>query len=131
MATTLVGEALNQGDEGMRAVAWVIKNRMVDPRWPDDCEKVCLQKYQFSCWNLSPWNLKNLHRMLMHTTKQTKEWRRAREIGEKVMTLESVDPTKGANHYHTISLLGTKKQPSWAEASKVTVQLNDHIFYKL
>jgi len=50
---TIWREAGGEGPEGMAAVAWVIHNRALSGRrmWPQDAEKVCLQAYQFSCWN--------------------------------------------------------------------------------
>ena len=48
---TVWREARNQGAAGMEAVTWVIYNRAASGPWPSNPEKVCLQAYQFSCWN--------------------------------------------------------------------------------
>lgn len=42
-----MGEAGNQGIDGMRYVISTILNRVDDSRFPDTIEKVCTQRYQF------------------------------------------------------------------------------------
>jgi len=32
-------------------IGWVIRNRKNDKRFPNSYKEVCLQPYQFSCWN--------------------------------------------------------------------------------
>ena len=46
---TVVGEAVGEGTQGQIAVAWVIRNRVRDPRWPNTIHDVCHQPYQFEC----------------------------------------------------------------------------------
>ena len=48
-ALTILGEARNQGQDGMRAVAQVILNRSKDRGIAPDA--VCMQQGQFDCWN--------------------------------------------------------------------------------
>lgn len=49
---TIWREACGEGYDGMLAVAWVIANRTREAKhWPTDAERVCLEPYQFSCWN--------------------------------------------------------------------------------
>jgi len=55
LGITIWREARSEGPEGMAGVANVILNRAnsLGRGWPPDAEKVCLQSYQFSCWNSS------------------------------------------------------------------------------
>jgi hypothetical protein len=53
-ARTLYGEGRNLNDDEIIKIAWVIRNRVNDngrENYPDQYADVCLQKYQFSCWN--------------------------------------------------------------------------------
>ena len=51
LAATTWAEARSEGEEGMRAVAHVIVNR-VGPRFGEDISTVVLAPKQFSSWNL-------------------------------------------------------------------------------
>ena len=49
VAITILAEARGEGDKGMGAVAAVIAQRAIDRK--QTWQKVCLAKWQFSCWN--------------------------------------------------------------------------------
>jgi hypothetical protein len=49
IAITILAEARGEGTEGMAAVAAVIAQRSIERK--QTFQKVCLAKYQFSCWN--------------------------------------------------------------------------------
>jgi spore germination cell wall hydrolase CwlJ-like protein len=124
---TLFGEASNQGEDGEIAVAWVVRNRMRDTRWPNTVAEVCLQRSQFSCWIAADWNTANLLRMLTAYLGKTQDFLQARSIAQWVFGgFTSLDPTHGANHYHTRDVV-----PTWRDPSKVTYEYRQHIFYKL
>ena len=59
LARTLIGEAENQGQRGMEAVAHVVLNRLEVSKykktfwWGNTIEEICLHPKQFSCWNYS------------------------------------------------------------------------------
>jgi hypothetical protein len=60
-ARTIWGEARGEGCLGMEAVAYVIRNRVRNPRWwGKDYSSVCLAHSQFSCWNQNDPNLPKL-----------------------------------------------------------------------
>jgi cbb3-type cytochrome oxidase subunit 3 len=53
-ARTLYGEGRSLTVTEIEKIAWVIRNRVEDngrENFPDSYKDVCLQKYQFSCWN--------------------------------------------------------------------------------
>jgi hypothetical protein len=61
MARTLWGEARGENEVGMSAVASVIMNRVSKGGWwGDSIDKVCLKKFQFSCWNQNDPNASKL-----------------------------------------------------------------------
>lgn len=50
---TLWGEARGEPDDGIRAVAHALLNRVADGRWGKTLAQVCLWPSQFSCWNVA------------------------------------------------------------------------------
>lgn len=114
VALTILAEARGEGLRGMAAVACVIaqraKERCITPK------EVCLQRKQFSCWNSG----KDLSYLL--DTPQAKH----ALYFEKHIDKMKQEVTGGANHYHA-----TYVKPYWADESKKTVQIGNHIFYKL
>jgi len=124
-ALTLIGEARSEGREGMTAVAWVIRNRVADARWPGNPRRVVLEKHQFSAWLEREANIGNLHTMA------TAGWadgiyREAHAIAAAVFAGLLDDPTDGATHYHT-----TAVEPAWADPEAETARVGDHVFYAL
>lgn len=124
-ALTLLGEARGEGEQGMTAVAWVIRNRVEDPRWPSIPAEVCKQPWQFSTWNKADWNLGNLH-LMAHADWDDETYRRAYAIAAQVFAGIVSDPTVGSNHYHAPSV-----SPSWATTETRVGSIGDHIFYRL
>lgn len=121
-ALTAWREARGEGEEGMRAVLWVIRNRMKDPakRWPQTVPGVCFQKAQFSCHMVSDPNASLWPRL-------DKSWDLARNLTGEVLEEGGDDPTKGANHYYATSITA----PVWADEAKATVTIGSHRFYRL
>ena len=123
---TLWGEARSEGFVGMRAVAEVILNRARDGRWPDSLAEVCMQPLQFSCWNKGDRN----HSPMMAVDLSDAAFFLARSAAAYALS-DDKDPTLGANHYFTRSLVGTRNQPSWYDEAKITTGVGAHIFLKL
>lgn len=139
VALTLWGEARHEATEGIVAVGNVIANRVRDRerRWGPTWQDVCLKKWQFSCW-IPQGGAANYARVkaqaeaLMGTRAipQMKEprlrecWWVARGIVDQMFR----DNTKGANHYHTLTLTPL---PKWAKRDAVTCVIGAHIFYRL
>lgn len=122
-------ESRGQPWRGQIAVDWVVKNRMVDPRWPDDAKGVILQKNQFS-WTrtddpqyrmaFAPWRFDKL------------AWDEAKRVIEAIDN-GAPDPTGGANHYFNMETCRRSRWgiPKWYDENKVTAHIGDHIFLKL
>lgn len=134
LARTLYGEARSEGEDGMAAVAWVVRNRLAKPGWwskqrgdgiPDNTvEAVCLDPAQFSCW----WDAQGpkIRKMTLE------QCGAAGKVAYNVLAGWVPDLTYGATHYHTIGRPEGVKQwpPTWAAGLQHTVTIRRHIFYK-
>lgn len=117
---TLYGECRGEPDEGQRAVAHVLWNRLRDGRWGKNLASVCLARLQFSCWNPS-----DPQRALMAalpeedaTLQKLVKVLAEAEIGE--------DPTRGALFYYSDSMI---VPPSWAAGMTFLRKIGHHQFY--
>lgn len=105
LARTLYGEAESGNVDDAVAIAWVVMNRVHYAKWPDTVAGVCLQPWQFSCWNQ---NDPNRQRIL----NASGEWyEKCKEIAAAVIKTEGDDPTDSATHYYATYV----KKPKWAE----------------
>lgn len=119
---TLWGEARGEPEEGQRAVAHVLINRMRDGRWGKTLATVCLSRLQFSCWNASDPN-----RELMAALQDD-----GAELAKLKPVLESAlkatqDPTNGATHYFSVSMI---QPPKWSVGATFCGQIGRHRFYR-
>lgn len=128
VALTLWGEARGEGTEGMAAVAWVIKNRLVDRRFPPNLLDVCLKPWQFSAWNDNDPNRSKLIGRINFNDKYFKEAFAVASI--TLLTDCTADITSGANHYLTWKL-AQSNPPSWYDESKITEKIGNHVFLDL
>jgi len=124
LAATVLGEAEGESYIGKLAVAWVVMNRVADSRWPDEPGAVCLQKLQFSCWNVGS---SRLHSMF-NPRKTIKErlWNDCFKAAMGAVFGLDPDPTSGANHY--LAPKSLKFMPRWYDASKVVAKIDNHEF---
>jgi N-acetylmuramoyl-L-alanine amidase len=124
VARTIWGEARGEGALGLRAVAHVIKNRVMRPRWwGRNWRQVCTRPAQFSCWLVNDPN-RDLLRKVGFTDPM---YRQAYAIAASVMAgLDAEDITRGADHYHAAGI-----EPAWLDASRRTGAIGHHIFYRL
>ena len=126
---TILGEAANQGTDGMAAVAHVLRNRALDKngRFPNSIAGVAKEPKQFSVWNDGKVPAANMgpdHPM----------YQKAAQIYDAVMSGRTVDLTGGATHFYSPAgmKLEGKEKPDWfdAEASKAggSIKIGGHIF---
>ena len=122
-ARTLWGEARNQGERGMRAVACVINNRWKTQyrrrKTPTD---VCLDRWQFSCWNTSDPNLAKLRAV---TPTSSAAFAMALQLADELIAGSLVDITFRARHYYA----ATAKPPLWAQGHQPCAVIGDHLFF--
>jgi N-acetylmuramoyl-L-alanine amidase len=119
---TLYGEARGEPEEGQRAVAHVLLNRLKDGRWGKSLAEVCLSRLQFSCWNASDTNRALMAALPDDDATLTKlaDVLDAARKGDK-------DPTKGATHYFATSMI---QPPKWAIGATFCGQIGRHKFYR-
>jgi N-acetylmuramoyl-L-alanine amidase len=126
LAATVWGEARSEGEDGMRAVAHVMVNRIGD-RFGEDLATVILTPKQFSVWNRGDPNRRlvlNLVRDPDRYVTDAAQWEQAQRIAREVLAGQSVDPTDGALFYHTRGV-----RPSWARYGVGRQTIGYHIFY--
>ena len=121
LALVIWREARGEGAEGMRAVAHVIRNRVLADGIADDWDSVIERKWQFSS-------------MTAPGDSQLVEWPRkpdasfdlAMDIAHKVCEGWDSDLTGGATHYANLSLC----DPAWAHTLQQTAKIGNHTFFR-
>jgi hypothetical protein len=117
VALTILAEARGEGKEGMAAVACVISQRSMNRSLTP--EQVCLQKWQFSCWNgKSEQDLQHLYKSPMS------DWALYLERNISSMNRAKVG---FADHYYADYI----KAPYWARGLKPVSIAGKHRFYRL
>lgn len=132
---TVIGEAANQGDMGLSAVAHVIRNRTASNRFPDTPAGVAMQRGQFSVWNSVTGyagGSQGNNRILRRYNPGDELYDRVGGIVDRVFSGELPDPTGRATHYYAPSGMPGGRAPSWwgqetARAGGI-VRLGDHRF---
>ncbi|MBU2249266.1 MAG: cell wall hydrolase [Gammaproteobacteria bacterium] len=131
LTALLMAEARGEPYDGRVSVAFVVRNRVRDRRWPNTYAEVITQPYQFSCLldrdpnqkvfldNLLPSKNFNLESMI---------YRECLGIAFLVIGNWRKDITQGANHYHADWMVPF---PKWSDPNKITYSVGGHIFYKL
>lgn len=129
LARTLWAEARSQGVLGMIAVANVIANRAASPGWwGRNVRTVCLDPYQFSCWNANDPQHEAIRRPLITDD----AYLHADAIAQAQLLGALKDVTNGADHYVAEYALRATK---WDDAHKPTFVCGEpgsrHFFYRL
>ena len=126
LARTIFGEARGEpAPDGQEAVADVVLNRARSPRYPNNIAEVCLQPFQFSCWNTNDPNYPKIRSLQRGSSP---EFDRCYASGERVIKGEVADRTGGALHYHSTGI----PTPKWVTNSpkaQVTAKIGTHVFY--
>ena len=109
---TVLGEAAGEGPEGWAAVANVLKNRAMDPRWPDEVGAVALQPQQFSAWNKGAGG----NSLVSSYSPDDPAYQRVGQVVDAVFGGQIPDNTGGATHYYSPAgmekLVGDGDQPN-------------------
>ncbi len=125
LAATVWGEARSEGEDGMRAVAHVMQNR-IGSRFGEDLGTVILSPKQFSVWNRGDPNRRIVQNLARDPSSVATdpEWVTAERVAREVLSGQSVDPTDGALFYHTRGV-----RPRWARVGQGRQVIGQHIFY--
>jgi hypothetical protein len=122
---TVWGEARGEKAIGKMAVAWVILNRTRKPQWPNTIREVCLQPWQFSCWNDNDPNRGRVNNL--NTESADLVIAEVRRCVDMVLQDLVLDPTNGADHYYA-DWIAT---PNWARGKTPSSVIGRHRFFNL
>ena len=124
LARTLYGEAANQGRAGMAAVASVVLNRVKHPGWwGHDISSVCLDPWQFSCWNSDNRNLPRMRAV----TSADPYFRVALDVATQAVTGKLPDTVGNANSYYAFSI----PAPGWTVRAAHVIDIGYHSFWQV
>ncbi len=121
LTSAIYYEARSESDDGQRAVAQVVLNRVRHPAYPNSVCGVVYQgshrrtgcQFTFTCDG-------SLRRRPIATI-----WERTRRIAEAALAGEVYAPVGNATHYHTTAIL-----PYWASSLTRSAVVGAHIFYR-
>ena len=123
LTSAIYYEAANEPEEGQRAVAQVILNRVRSPLWPHSVCGVVYQgseradslcQFTFSCDGS------------MGRANHAQSWARARRIAEQALAGRVYAPVGLATFYHTLAV-----RPGWAASKRAVAVIGAHIFYRI
>jgi spore germination cell wall hydrolase CwlJ-like protein len=119
LARTIYGESRPSDIDDAEAIASVIFNRVAYRNWPNTVHDVCMQPWQFSCWNKHD---PNRNRILNASGTW---WLKCQDIAARAMIHSIVDKTQVSTHYHTHAM----GKPSWAKGKTPVYSTKAHAFY--
>lgn len=121
LAAAVHYEAANQGQNGMAAVAQVVLNRLMDPRYPKTVCGVVFQgstrhtgcQFTFTCDGS------------LQRKPSLVAWKRAEDVAEQALDGYVMADVGGATHYHTVWV-----HPYWGPSLVKVTTIGAHIFYR-
>jgi len=121
LTTAIYYEARSENEEGQRAVAQVVLNRVRHPAFPNSVCGVVYQgssrrtgcQFSFTCDGS------------MSRRVEPFAWDRARRIAANALAGSVFEPVGLATHYHTTAI-----RPWWAPSLTRAVTVGSHIFYR-
>jgi spore germination cell wall hydrolase CwlJ-like protein len=121
LAAAVHYEAANQGQDGMAAVAQVVLNRLMDPRYPKSVCGVVFQgstrrtgcQFTFTCDG----SLSRKPSLIA--------WKHAEEVAEQALDGYVMADVGSATHYHTVWV-----HPYWSPSLVKVATIGAHIFYR-
>ncbi len=121
LASAIYYEAATEPDEGQRAVAQVVLNRVRHPQWPSTVCGVVYQgssapgcQFSFACDGA------------MARPPMLSAWIRARRVAERALAGEVYAPVGSATFYHTMQVA-----PAWGRRMTPVAIVGAHIFYRM
>ena len=121
LASAVYYEAATEPDEGQRAVAQVVLNRVRHREWPNTVCGVVYQgsdrpgcQFSYACDGA------------MARSPMLAAWIRARRVAERALAGEVYAPVGSATFYHTMQVA-----PAWGRRMTPVAIVGAHIFYRL
>ena len=121
---TVWGEARGEIEEGRKAVAHTVRNRVNDSqrRYGNTIQEVCMRPHQYACWNPTDVNYDPMRNLSIHH----REYQEIAEQVDQVLHGLHPDNTNGSKHYHTST---TQHLHPWAQGKEPTRRIGNHWFY--
>lgn len=122
LTSAIYYEAGNEPEDGQRAVAQVVLNRVRSPLWPNTVCGVVYQgsertdfrcQFTFSCDGA------------MARAPMAAAWARARRVAADALGGQVYAPVGLATHYHTLAV-----RPDWSSSLRAVAVIGAHIFYR-
>ncbi len=126
LARTVYGEARSESEMGRQAVAEVVLNRRASPRYPDSIIEVCLQPFQFSCWNASD---PNRAKIIHLQPGADRNFDQCLIVAGDALAGKIDHLSDAVLHYHSTSI----GSPSWVRKSPQAImerKIGRHLFYR-
>jgi spore germination cell wall hydrolase CwlJ-like protein len=126
LARTIFGEAAGEPVEGIEAVAEVVVNRSASGRYPKSVSSVCLQPYQFSCWNATDPNRTKI--LSLSPGNGNRAFDVCFDVAGRALSGTIHHFTDGVLHYHADYI----SKPSWVIDSPHALmerKIGHHLFY--
>ncbi len=122
LAKTAFGEAEGEGDPGLTAVMYAIKNRVGKrPSW-NNVQAVVQAPHQFDSWSAG-----NPRKPAMESLDpQSDTYKHLLDLASQVMNGQVQDPTKGSTLFYNPA----KVSPGWAARAQPTVAIGNHTFMR-
>lgn len=136
LALTIYGEARGESIEGQVAIANIIMNRFLSNtfKYKNNVGNVCLEKFQFSCWNDNDPNRAKLlslaNSLVIGDIKDT-ILRQCLAVARNIVGNHFVDNISGNKNYMTNNLFNSNKKPSWAINAKNIKVIGNHTFFNV
>jgi len=137
LADNIYWEARNQSRVSHMAVAFVVKNRVIDKRFPNTICEVVYQGPTRKSWKNPSisYPVRNRCQFSWYCDGKSDEIpEKDKELYEDIKFFASaflvkhkylIDFTEGATHYHAYYV-----KPAWAKTKIRTAKIEDHIFYR-
>src|SRR4051812_41255387 len=122
LTSAIYYEARSESEDGQRAVAQVVLNRVRHPAFP---KTVCGVVYQGSNRTTGCQFTFTCDGSLGRGIRSPFAWQRARRIAAAALAGYVFSPVGLATHYHTTAI-----HPWWADAMSKAVTIGAHIFYR-
>ncbi|MDI1295874.1 MAG: cell wall hydrolase, partial [bacterium] len=122
LTSAIYYEAANEPDDGQRAVAQVVLNRVRSNLWPNTVCGVVYEgsdradfrcQFTFSCDGS------------MARLPSAAAWARARRVAQEALSGDVYKPVGLATHYHTLAV-----RPVWSSSLQPVAVIGAHIFYR-
>lgn len=124
LAEAVFFEGRGEPVKGQYAIAYTIINRRDSGKFADDVSGVVNQKRRGICQFSYICQIKAKDRQVA-IKKDDESWQRALDVAYNTFFYEAVDPTRGADHFHTRQV-----KPVWRHQLQPAVAVGNHIFYR-